>query len=301
MRKVVMVIVIWNGKDDTLECLQSLRGDPCPNKEIVVVDNGSTDDSVAAIRSQYPEVTILQTGRNLGFTGGNNTGIQYALSQGGADYVYLLNNDTTVEPNATGELLCAAELHPNCGLLVPVMHYFDPPREIWFAGSTIDMVRGVAFHDNSRQPDRHHPPYDVPWATGCAMFLRADVLAQLGGFDDRYYLTWEDVDLSLRVRAAGYRVVAVPSARIYHKGGRSGDKMHESKYYYTVRNKLLLVHKHHGTLGYVRAAAHIITSSLWRCLQAYRRERGEFRRYVRSVTFAVRDHLAGRYGAYRTK
>lgn len=295
--QVSIIIVIWNGREDTSECLQSLREDTYPHKRLIVVDNGSSDDSVAYIHKQFPEATVIENHANLGFTGGNNVGIREALA-GGADYVYLLNNDTTVEPDALGALVAAAEAEPRFGLLSPVMHYFDAPRGIWFAGSQITLRTGRVVHDNSRQPARTEAPYEVPWVSGCAILMRAGLARQLEGFDDRYYLTFEDVDLSLRVRDAGLAVVTVPAARIYHKGGKSGKRISGIGYYYVVRNKLLLVRKHCGA-GYLPAAFHIVISHVWDLLRR-RREMKDRIRYMRSTFDAVLDHLLQRYGPYRS-
>lgn len=296
--KVAIVIVVWNGLNDTIECLDSLREDSYPNKEIVIVDNGSTDGSAEAIRERFPEVTVIATGKNLGFTGGNNAGIRYAIDHG-ADYVYLLNNDTTVEPDATEQLVRAAQANSGYGLVAPVMHYYDAPRDLWFAGSSLDLDRGIALHDNTKPPTREQAPFEVPWVTGCAMMIPAPLLDRMEGFDDRFYLTWEDVDLSIRIRNSGKALAAVPASRIYHKGAMSADKLHESKFYFAVRNKLLLVSKHNSGFKYAWSAGYIVTTSIWRCLRAFRSERAEFPRYVRSVYLGVRDHLSGQYGPYR--
>jgi len=293
--RVAIIIVIWNGRDDTLECLASFRSDGYPNREIIVVDYGSTDDSVAVIRAQFPDVVILQTGQNLGFTGGNNVGIRHAVATG-ADYIYLLNNDTLVESDALASLVEAAEADPGAGLLAPVIHDFDPPQAIWFAGSSLNLRKGAAWHDNTRQPLREEPPYEVPWVTGCAMLVRAAILRDLEGFDDRYYLSWEDVDLSLRVRNAGHRLLVVPKARIYHKGGQSGKNLNGIYGYYTVRNSLLLASKHSGR-DYPRAAMTIVSGAVRRCLGS-----GEFRaKRLGLVWNGLFDHLRRRYGAYQAR
>jgi hypothetical protein len=291
--KVSIVIVIWNGKADTIECLDSFRADTYPNREIIVVDNGSTDDSVAVIRAEYPEVVILQTGKNLGFTGGNNVGIRHAIETG-TDYVYLINNDTTVEPDAIEKLVEAAEANPDAGLLAPVIHDFEEPRAIWFAGSAINLRRGAAWHDNSRQPTREEAPYEVPWATGCAMLIRAGLAKTLGGFDDRYFLSWEDVDLSLRVRNEGQRLLVVPSSRIYHKGGQSGKNLNGVYGYYQVRNSLLLASKHSGR-DYPHAAFTILSGALRRCLRLSTLRT----RQMHAVWDGMRDHFRHRYGPYQ--
>jgi GT2 family glycosyltransferase len=294
---VAIIIVIWNGRQDTVECLESLRKDTYLHKRLIVVDNGSSDDSVAWIRERFPETTVIENHANLGFTGGNNVGIRQAAAEG-AEYVYLLNNDTTVEPDALSTLVDVAEKEPRFGLLAPVMHYFDPPRDIWFAGSRILLKAGLMVHDNSRQPARSDAPYEVPWVSGCAILMRMSLARRMQGFDDRYYLTFEDVDLSLRVREAGLAVVTVPAARIYHKGGRSGKRISGIGYYYVVRNKLLLVRKHCG-MGYLPAAFRIVGSHLWDLVRG-RREMKERLRYLRSTFDAVSDHLFRRYGPYRS-
>jgi len=295
--RVAIIIVIWNGKADTVECLESLSLDAYPNKEIVIVDNGSTDGSVADIRRQFPSATILETGANLGFTGGNNVGIRHAIAHG-AEYVYLLNNDTTVEPDALAALVDTAEALPRSGLLAPIIYEYYPPRPIWFAGSKMDLPRGAAWHDNSHVPAPTEPPYEVPWATGCAMLIRSSLMQELGGFDDRYYLSSEDVDLCVRVRQAGRSVVAVPAAIIYHKGGRSGQRMSGTRHYYAVRNTLLLMRKHSGT-AYYRSAPGVVFSFLWRTLRARVCLRDRLAAF-RSVIDGVRDHLFQRYGPYRS-
>ena len=215
---VCIVTINWNGLADTLECLASLRGDTYANKRLIVVDNGSSDDSVAVIRRRFPEVTVLEAGRNLGFTGANNLGLLHALE---AKYIYWLNNDTVSDPHAVESLVAAAEAENGFGILTPLIRYFDPPREPWFAGSRMALDQGIAVHDNEHPAAIDDAPFEIPWASGCAMFARVELMRKLGGFDDRFFLNWEDVDLCLRTRAAGSRVGLVPSARIDHKVGRS--------------------------------------------------------------------------------
>ena len=291
---VAVIIVNWNGKTDTLECLASLRQDCYPNKQIIVVDNGSADDSISVLRATHPDVTVLETGANLGFTGGNNTGIEYALQQG-VDYLYLLNNDTTVEPDALQALVEAAEADASYGLLTPVIHYYEQPEETWFAGSRIDLARGIAVHDNHRVPARTEGPIQIPWASGCAMLLRAALMRQLGGLDERYFLNWEDVDFSLRVRALGSNISLVPAARIYHKVGRSFGASSGVGHYYYVRNNLLLVLLHGGSL-YHRAALSIVLNRLRENLRAIKNRRVNASNSIGITCRAIYDHSLRRYG-----
>lgn len=296
--KVAIIILIWNGKSDTLECLQSLSADTYAEKEIVVVDNGSTDKSAEAIRAAFPQVTILSNDRNLGFCAGNNVGIRYALEHG-FDFIFLLNNDTTVEPNAVAELLAAAQAHPKLGVAAPVTHHEQGERAVWFAGSRLDLRRGLAVHDNSRDPSRADPPYRVPWITGCAMFVRAKAMKAAGGLDERYFLSWEDVDFSVRVAALGWELGVAPAARIYHKGGQASTRLlGNSRDYYDLRNRLLFL-KTHGGAGYYRFAPGIAARMMFRALRDPAGQRGDRRRNLARITAAIRDHLLGRYGEAR--
>jgi len=293
--RVVVIILVWNGKDDTLECLHSWRADTYPNKKIVVVDNGSTDGSAEEIAAAFPEVAIQRNEQNLGFCAGNNIGIQYAIKQR-ADYIYLLNNDTTVESEALTAMVRAAEANPILGIVAPVMHDYKGTRTIWFAGSKVNLRRAEAVHDNSRQPLRTDEPYTVPWITGCALMARADILRQLGGLDERYFLSWEDVDLGLRAGRAGIQLAVIPAARIYHKGGQtSGRLLGDTRDYYDVRNRLLLIRTHAGW-RYYAAAAYVVVKCLVAPLRGSSRRLSQRLAELSQVVAAVRDHLLGRYG-----
>jgi GT2 family glycosyltransferase len=289
--KVVVIIVIWNGVEDTLECLSSLLQDGYPNFEIVIVDNGSTDGSAETLHEKKFPVRILRAAGNMGFTGGNNLGLAEAQRLG-ARYVFLLNNDTTLEQGAIGALVEAAETTEGLGICAPVMHYFDQPSRIWFAGSRLSLPRAEALHDGSFHPSRSSAPYHVPWVSGCAMLVRMVALEQVGGFDERFFLTWEDVDWCVRMRAEGWFVMVVPKARIFHKCARSGMRLKGIHSYYAVRNSLLLAAKHAG-IGYVSALFFVLARHL---RGAFRGNSKERREGFHTTMEGLRDHLLGRYG-----
>lgn len=258
---VAIIIVNFNGKDDTIKCLESLRQDRYPNKLIIVIDNGSANDSVAVIRGAFPDVVLIEAGKNLGFGGGNNLGIRHAIAAG-ADYVYLINNDTTSEPDALAELVKAAMDNPGFGILAPVIHYMAEPGEIWFCGATLNPRTLEALHDNSSPPARGDPLREIPWATGCAMLIPAKLIADLGGFDERFFLCSEDVDLCIRAGAAGHRIGLVPPARIFHKVSASYYLNPESTRH-GLRGKILL-QRIHGGRGWRQRAAGILLGALRR-------------------------------------
>ena len=132
--RVAVIVLNWNGREDTLECLRSIRSIAYSNFGVIVVDNGSTDGSVAAIRASQPSVEVIDTGENLGFAGGNNVGIRRALELG-ADYVLLLNNDTVVDPGLLRAFVAAAALHPEAGAFGAKIYFHSEPTRIWYAGA----------------------------------------------------------------------------------------------------------------------------------------------------------------------
>ena len=292
--RIAVILVNWNGLADTHDCLCSLASlSPDVRKWVVVVDNGSCDDSVASVRARHAGVEVIEVGRNAGFARGNNIGIRLALAEG-CDYIYLINNDTTSDPGSLAALLEAAQADAFWGVLTPVIHYYSDPNEVWFGGSRLDLARGLAVHDNADPPPPSAPPYEVPWISGCAMFWRADLLHQLGGFDERFFLNWEDVDLCLRAKRMGVKVGLVPAARIYHKVGRAFASTRGQGTYYHVRNNLLLtsIHARDHKLAPLRVVAS----------QVRRAARGVVRRHpgsVRSATMTARgiaDFVLRRFG-----
>jgi hypothetical protein len=288
---VLVVIVVWNGLEDTLECLRSLRGCRYDRKRILVVDNGSTDGSAEVLARLFPEVQVLRAPRNLGFTGGNNLGLLEAMRQR-VRYAFLLNNDTTVSPDALECLVDCAQAHPRGGLLAPVIHYYDAPTEIWCAGARVNLSRGEAFHEPVREISPGASAFGTEWVSGCAMLVRMAAVVAVGMFDPRFYLTWEDVDWCLRMHSGGYGVLVVPSSRILHKGGRSGRHLSGIHFYYAVRNSLLVAKKHGGAAYWVALAAVGVRYAR----QALHRQTRKKVDALHSVLTGLWHHVIGKYG-----
>jgi hypothetical protein len=217
---VVIVVLNWCGEADTAACLESLAATDWPAVTVLLVDNGSSDGSGARLHARFPDVPYLQTGANLGYTGGNNRGFAWALERG-ADHVVVLNNDTEVEPDCVRRLVEAAEADPRVGLVAPKILVHGAPDTIWYAGGDLALARGTGRHrgegvrDASFAPGQR--PGDVSFATGCCFLITRAALQATGGFDDSFFAYNEDVDLSWRLRQAGFRLRYVPGARLYHK------------------------------------------------------------------------------------
>lgn len=216
--RVAVIVVNWNGREVTLECLRSLSALTYPNVDVIVVDNASSDGSAEAIRTAYPNVTVLAMPENLRFAGGNNAGMREALARG-AGMVLLLNNDTVVDPDFLTHLVSRIETDPTYGMAAPKIYYFDQPDRIWFAGGVISMWTGTMRHIGIREADcgQHNAVQEIDYASGCCILIPAGVIGTVGMLDESYHMYTEDADWSMRVRRAGYTIVYEPSARIWHK------------------------------------------------------------------------------------
>lgn len=240
--KVAIIILNWNGKEDTIECLESLKHITYPNYEILLVDNGSTDGSVECFRERYPGMEIIENGENLGFAEGNNVGIRRAMDEG-ADYVLLLNNDTVVDPEFLGELVKVAEGDERIGIVGPKIYYYDYKGRkdvIWFAGGGINWTTGRTTHHCMRKIDDGtiNKLKKVDYITGCTMLIKGDVFMKIGLLDSDYFLYFEETDFCARANKI-YDCVFVPYAKIWHKISRStGGDFSPTMAYYFVRNQM---------------------------------------------------------------
>lgn len=186
-QKVFIIVLNWNGYEVTRDCLESLQKVAYANFKVIVVDNGSIDSSPERLRKEFRGLTVIENRKNLGFTGGNNVGIRYALEHG-TDYILLLNNDTVVAPTFLSELVGVAESDERIGILNPKIYYFDLPETIWYAGGTFSMLRGFARHIGHRQVDkpRYNKRREVTFVSGCAFFVKAGVVRQVGLLDEHF-------------------------------------------------------------------------------------------------------------------
>ena len=262
--KVFIIILNWNGKNDTIECIESVRNINYSNFEIIIVDNGSTDDSEKTIKKAFPDVIFLQTGANLGFAEGNNVGIRHALGVG-ADYIFLLNNDTTIEADAISHLVDFAEKNDGAGIIGPKILFYSEPKRIWFAGGIVDFEKGSSHRGGGRPDDgKFDEIVETDYITGCALLIKAGVIDKIGLMIPDYFLLFEESDWCLRAKKAGYKIFYIPKARVYHKCSTAfsfgKSRAHKaarapSWIYYYVRNNLLFIKRH--LKGSVRRRAYV--------------------------------------------
>ncbi|MHB8895307.1 MAG: glycosyltransferase [Candidatus Geothermincolia bacterium] len=259
MPRVTIVILNYNGADDTVGCLSSLESLDCDDCEITVVDNASEDGSVQAVRDGFPGVRVIENPCNLGFAAGCNAGLEDALDRG-ADYVLLLNNDTeSIDPSFLRKLVDFAEGIPEAGAVSPVILYHDSDV-VWFAGGRVSYLTGFSRHIGKGRPSSGLTagrPYAVDYVSGCAMLLSAKFLREVGLFDEDYFFYYEDTDLCARGKAAGYPSYVVPESTFSHKKSASAGVEGENKLtpfqaYYMAASAIVFARK--NLAGWRRAA-----------------------------------------------
>lgn len=266
MLSASVIIANWNGARHLRVCLESLRRQTHPDFEVIVVDNGSTDDSVAMVQQAYPDVQLLALPENCGFVVACNRGA--ALARG--EVLVMLNNDTEAEPGWLEALCRALEAHPEAGAAASKLLLFDRRDTLHSAGD----ILGPDFMPANRgvwEVDRGQYDHDrwVFGACGGAAAYRRTVWEQLGGFDERLYMYLEDVDLAWRMQRAGWRTLFVPEARVYHHLSATGGGRIAS--YYVGRNTVLLHRRYLRPHQWVRALpghARVV----WQALRAWRGE-----------------------------
>jgi GT2 family glycosyltransferase len=234
--RVLVVVLTWNGRDDTLGCVQSiveLRYEPFG---VLVVDNASSDGTHDAVRERFGErVEVLRNDANLLFAGGMNVGLARAVRDG-YDYALILNNDVVLDPGMLDALVDTAAQDATIAAVGPKIFYADPSDTLWFAGGELQLWRGWSRHRGIRQRDRGQfdTSGDVNYLTGCAMLMRCKALTDVGLLDTGFAMYAEDADWCFRARARGHRLVYAPAARVWHRVSASAGQ----RSWYKMRHRL---------------------------------------------------------------
>jgi len=291
--RTVLIVLNWNGCDDTLRCLASCASLDAP-ATIVVVDNGSSDDSVAAVRGAHPDVVVLETGSNLGFSAGNNVGIQWALDHR-YDVIGILNNDTVLEPGFLAPLLAAIAGDPGGVAVSPEIRYLARPDDVWFAGARRDERTGAFLHADLPEHERRGIT-STPALTGCALVCHRSVWERVGRLDEWYFLLFEDSDWSARAVAAGLGLQVVHDSILLHAVSATiVARASTAADYYFLRNGIRFV-RCHGPRPRRGAAAFVADRVRDDLRQA---RRGSPRAALVTAAFQVRglvDGIRGRGG-----
>jgi len=253
MRRIALVVLNWNGLADTRAALTSLAACHLPTgweAHLIMVDNGSSDGSAEAVRREFPSVEVLALGENRRFAGGNNPGIRRALDAG-ADAVMLVNNDTEADPELLRHLIAALEADPQAGGAAPMIPFARPRDRIWYAGGLCVPALGLAAHIGLRTRDRgqFRAVRETGYLTGCCLLAPRVAWERVGLLDEGYFIYAEDADWSLRARAAGFRLLFVPQARLWHKVSATSGAASPWKIYQRLRANLRLFGRHARGVG----------------------------------------------------
>ena len=289
---VAILILNWNGFDFSRSCLESLRKVHFHDFKVILVDNASQNEEGKTLKQLFPEIELLQNSENLGFAGGNNIGITYALEQG-YSHLMLLNNDTVVEPDFLGEMLLKFRQNPNLGVVQALILFLNDPKIIWSAGGKWGPALGKAITLGDREPVSDYRPKKatLDWATGCCMLITREAILKVGLLNEQYFVYFEDVEWSLRFKKAGYDISLAEKAFIYHEAGASSKKTHlegtlSSKvFYFHVRNQFFLLRGQHNFLGQIY---HLARFTAW---MGYFLFRGRFQK-LKSVAKGIKDGLS---------
>ncbi len=294
--KIVLIILNWNMPEDTVECVESCLEIDYDNFEILIVDNGSKDDSVRRFRERFTRLEVIANAENLGYAGGNNVGMKRALEKG-AEFVLLLNNDTTVDPAIVRELAAAARRHPEAGLLAPKVLYYDDRAVINSLGTSIDWFRHRPLLGECNRPDRGAWPETIERdiLVGCGLMVRRALIDKVGMIDEAFFIFHEEADWCFRSLRAGFKNLVVPSAVMYHKASKTMKHFSALTHYYSARNFLRLARKNARPADRLKVAAGL---SFLAARNAARYLGGD-RHLPRAFFMGVYDYFAGNTGKCR--
>jgi GT2 family glycosyltransferase len=291
---VTAIILNWNDAADTVRCLQSVYASDYGALRVLVVDNGSRDDSVAVIRRHYPHIDLIVNAENLGYAGGNNVGVERAIAQG-ADYVLILNDDLVVDPTMVSALVTAAQDHPEGGIFGPKVYSLDEPNVLLSTGAGLGRWSELTSLALGCVDDgRWDRMAEVDYLWGCAVLVSRRAIAKAGMLDVDFFAYHEDIDWCYRIRAAGYKVLFVPHAKSWHPDTRRWRQESALVTYYMSRNHLRLIAKHHlGTAEMLGSLATFVRRLVsWSVRPKWRHKRHQRDALAR----ALLDFARGRSG-----
>lgn len=281
---VGIILLNWNSYEVTKDCLDCFRQIRHPYR-LIVVDNGSSDDSVTLFRANYPEITLIENNENLGFAGGNNCGLEHGLREN-LDYLMLLNNDTLFDEDFVAPLVQRMQQNAELGGIQPKIMYNHDRSLIWNAGGTYHYFLGHSSTIGEGKPDlsRFNRVRGVDWITGCCILLRSQVVQQVGLLDDRFFIYHEDVDWSLRIRGAGWKLEYFPQSQLYHIAGVSQKSKVKTRegflsprtHYLNLRNQVFVIRKHLNWYHFPTATLFMLVMAV--AYVAYFTVRGRFKK-----------------------
>lgn len=296
---IYIIILNYDRKEDTCECLNSIKGIDYNNFKTLVLDNGSTDGSVDYLKKKFPWIEMIENHKNLGFAQGNNVGIKYALRKE-ADFILILNNDTVVSSSLLNDLLEEVAKDRTIGIAGPKILYYHRRDRIWFAGGRAYLWLGNTWHIGSRCKNslNFQKIIEEDYQTGCALLIKREVIDKIGMFDPGYTAYFEDVDLCLRAKKEGFKVVCVQHAKMWHKVSRTtGGGLTSKKAYLKAKSGVRFFRRYSPRLVYyttvpICALAYIILTSI---IERLKHNCGIFKAFTKGLRSGIKNELRTGY------
>lgn len=285
-----IVILNWQRPDNALASLESAAASHYSPLNLLLVDNGDDPWLAAQLTKRFPDVTLVQTGCNLGYAGGNNVGLRHAMAQG-ADYILLLNDDAFVAPDAFYHLMIAAQTNSQIAAVGPKVLVDENPRIIWAAGPAFPRRQPLPLDDG-----RFDQPLDCEYVVGCCILLKRTVLEKVGLLDPAFFAIHEELDWCYRARNAGYRIRYEPAAVVRHRLGRSLTAGHSPLYHYLNLRNLLRIQQRQGHQDAGRRRIRNGLRLWYYELQFIRSQGGDRWRRMWGATRGLLDFVRARYG-----
>lgn len=289
LKNTSIILVNYNNYEDTIECIDSLFIASIPFSSIIVVDNNSQNNSVEQIKDKFKKIHLIESSKNLGFSGGNNLGIKNALERN-SEFIILLNNDTIVEKNSIKILIKEMQSNITIEIATGLIKYYPEKDKVWYNGGKLIVSRGLAIHydygtnSNTLQSNKKRK---IDFVSGCYLCLRSSVIDKLGLLSEDYFLYLEDIDYSARAKKQGINIGYFPESVIYHKS--NGEKvLSENQLYYSIRNRKLLIKKQFSILASIYFSTVIFVKRIiWFLLG---------NKYLKVSTEALSDYKKGYFG-----
>jgi GT2 family glycosyltransferase len=251
MALIYIILVNYNGYKDTIECVNSLKKINYNNYKIIIVDNASSDDSAKILKQKLNDCEIIKSKKNLGFAGGNNLGIKYALNHN-ANYIMLLNNDTLVNTDFLGVMFNSFNRDNKIGLVGCKIMYYPKKNIIWYGGGYIDWFKFIGVHNGMKEVDKGQcdNEKEIDFMTGCCMLIKREVFEKVGFLSEDYFMYFEDADFCVKLKNIGYKIWYNPNAIIYHKVGlSSGGEESPFSIEWSTKNRLLFMSKYKNNVS----------------------------------------------------
>jgi len=285
---VAVIILNYRGWQDTINCVSSLKQLAYPDVQIVVVDNASADESITEIQTAYPDITIIESSENGGYSAGNNLGIRYALNRPDTEYIWLLNNDATVDSMALSTLVEKAKTYPNT-LTGSLILYPDGRYQ-----TVGNRVHKLFLRTRNYKSRELKDGQTVETLCGCSMLIPRKVFEAIGLLDETYFLYLEDTDFCIRANHAGFISRVALASKVFHKDGASTGKNKRWGTYYSQRNRLIFARKFASAFHFqLLLLYHLLYRRLRSWTKAFFSNRPDEWQYHRARMLAQTDFLKG--------